>query len=247
MDRRELSRVLGRSVGARAHGSYALSIQQEEGMAPLRREIDMLVERFSASAEVKRAAKKGAERFAVKVMEDLGPTKAAIASVAQYFVALGRNLSEVSSCISLAHPTMDRLGDLIVEVYPELKGEIQVLVNGRDRPFRPYSNGIYRKLRIALFASDCNTLVELKHARLTQTGYDAKKVEPLGPSGFRVKTDERNFELFKIIEEARLSGKITAVSADPSALLRKYSVSKLPLTQRLLREGDRRRDSKEKS
>ncbi len=237
LDRRELSRVLGRSVGARAHGSYALSIQQEEGMAPLRREIDSLVERFNASAEVKRLAKHSAEKLAVKVMVDLGPTRAAIVSVAQFFIAQGRNFAEVSFCISLVHPAMDRLGDIIVEVYPEPTGEIRVLVDGRDRLFRSYSRGIYRKLRIPLFASDCNSLFEFRCARLTQTGYDAKKVEPVGPSEFRVKTDERNFELFKVIEEARLSGKIATGAADPSALLRRYSVSKLPLTQRLLREA----------
>jgi hypothetical protein len=237
LDRRELSKVLGRSVGARAHGSYALSIQQEEGMAPLRREIDSLVERFNASAEVKRLAKQSAEKLAVRLMENLGPTRAAIVSVSQFFIAQGRNLAEVSFCISLVHPAMDRLGDIIVEVYPEPTGEIRVLVDGRDRLFKSYSSGIYRKLRIPLFATDCNSLFELRKARLTQTGYDTKKVEPLGPSEFRVKTDERNFELFKVIEEARLSGKIAIGSADTGALLRRYSVSKLPLTQRLLREA----------
>jgi hypothetical protein len=236
LDRRELSRVLGRSVGARAHGSYALSIQQEAGMAPLRKEIDSLVERFNASAEVKRLAKHSAEKLAVKILEDLGPTRAAIVSVAHFFIANGRNLAEVSFCISQVHPAMDRLGDLLVEVYPEPAGEIRVLVDGRNRSFRSYSNGIYRRLRIPLFASDCNSLFELRNARLTQAGYDTKKVEPLGPSEFRVKKDERNFELFKVIEEARLSGKIATGAADTSAVLRRYSVSRLPLTQRLLRE-----------
>jgi len=168
LDRRELSRVLGRSVGARAHGSYALSFQQEEGMAPLRREIDSLVERFNASAEVKRTAKQSAEMFAIKVMEDLGPTKAAIASVAQFFIAQGRNFAEVNNRISLVHPSMDRLGDLLVEVYPEGASEIRLLVDGRSRPFKSYSNGIYRKLRIVLFASDCDSLFELRNARLTR-------------------------------------------------------------------------------
>ena len=237
LDRRELSKVLGRSVGVRAHGSYALSIQQEKGMAPLRREIDSLVERFKASAEVKRTAKQSAEKLAVKVMEDLGPTKAAIVSVAQFFIAQGRNFVEVSSCISLVHPAMNRLGDLWVEVHPESTGEIRVLVGGRDRPFKSYPNGIYRKLRIALFASDRRSLFELKNARLTQGNYNAKKLETLGPSKFRANADERSFQLFKILEEAKLSGKINAGSADTVALLRKYSVSKLPLTQRLLRES----------
>jgi hypothetical protein len=237
LDRRELSRVLGRSVGVRAHGSYALSIQQDEGMAPLRKEIESLVERFNASAEVKHTARQSAEKLAVKVMDDLGPTKAAIASVAQFFIEQGRNFAEVSSSISLVHPGMDRLGDLLVEVYPEPAGEVRVVVGGRNRPFKIYSNGIFRKLRIPHFASDRDSLFELRNARLTQAGYDAKKVEPLGPSGFRVKTDERNFQLFKIIEEAKLSGKVAPGTAGTSALLRKYSVSKLPLTQRLLREA----------
>jgi hypothetical protein len=237
LDRGELSRILGRSVGARAHGSYALSMQQEEGMAPLRRQIDLLVERFNASAEVKLVAKQSAERLAVKILQDLGPSKAAIASVAQVFIGQGRNLAEVSFCISMRHPAMERLRDLLVEVYPSCNDEIRVLVDGRNRPFKSYSSGIYRKLRISLFASDDNALVELRNGRLIQDGYDARRVEPLGPSEFRVKTDERSFGLFKVMEEARLSGKAALGAADPIALLRKYSVSKLPLTQRLLREA----------
>jgi hypothetical protein len=237
LDRRELSRVLGRKVGVRAHGSYALSIQQEEGMAPLRKEIELLVERFNASVEVKHAARQSAERLAVKVMDALGPTKAAIASVAQVFIGQGRNLVEVSSCISMVHPAMNRLRDLIVEVYPEPRGEIRVLVDCRERLFRSYSSGIYRKLRIPAFTSDGNARVELKNARLTHRGYDRKRIDPLGPSEFRMKIDETNFELFKVIKEARLSGYVTGGAVDPSALLRKYSVSKLPLTQRLLRDA----------
>ena len=206
-------------------------------MAPLRREIESLVERFNASAEVKRAAKQNAEKLVIKVMDDLGPTKAAIASVAQFFISQGRNFAEVSFCISQVHPAMDRLGDLLLEIYPETTGEIKLLVGGRNRPFKLYSNGIYRKLRIALFASDRNSLFELRNARLTQAGYDDKRVEPLGPSEFRVKADESNFELFKVIEEAAFSGKIATWGADRGALMRKYSLSKLPLTQRLLRDA----------
>jgi len=238
LDRRELSRVLGRSVGVRAHGSYVLSIQQEERMAPLRREIDSLVERFNASAEVKRLAKQSAEKLAAKVMDDLGPTKAAISSVAQFFIAQGWNLAEVNSCISLIHPAMDRLGDLLLEVRPEPTGDFVVLVGGRIRPFKVYPNGIYRKLRIPLFASDRDSIFELRGARLTQAGYDARKVEPLGPSEFSVKIDdEGNFELFKIVEEAKLSGKAAAAAAGTGAFLRRYSIYKLPLTRRLLREA----------
>src|SRR5579863_6142015 len=80
LGRGELSRVLGRPVGARAHGSYALSMQQDEGMAPLRRHIDRLVEQFNTSPQVKATVKQNAERLAVKIMREIGPTKAAIAS-----------------------------------------------------------------------------------------------------------------------------------------------------------------------
>jgi hypothetical protein len=237
LDRRELSRVLGRSVGVRAHGSYSLSMRQEERMAPLRKEIELLVERFSAPPEVKASVKQNAEHLAVKIMDDLGPTKAAIASVAQEFLRVGRNLVEVSTCISQVHPGMDRWKDLIVEVYPTPEGDLRVLVDGRERPFRSYSDGLYQKLRIPLFASDGGALVELKNARLTQRGYDAKRVEPLGPSEFQMGTGERNFELFKVLEEARLSGSVADSGADLSALFRKYSISKLPTTGRLLREA----------
>ena len=56
LERDELSRVLGRNVGARAHGSYALSMQQEQGMGPLRKQISLMVEQFNASPEAKAAA-----------------------------------------------------------------------------------------------------------------------------------------------------------------------------------------------
>jgi hypothetical protein len=210
---------------------------QEKGMAPLRKEIDLLVERFSATSEVKSSVKKNAEHLAVKIMDDVGPTKAAIASVAQEFLRVGRNLAEVSTCISQVYPGMDRWRDLIIEVYPTPEGDLRVLIDGRERPFRSYFDGLYLKLRIPLFASDCGALVELRNARLTQRGYDAKRVEPLGPSEFQIGTDERNFELFKVLEEARLSGGVADAGADLSAFFRKYSISKLPITGRLLREA----------
>jgi hypothetical protein len=237
LERDELSRVLGRNVGARAHGSYALSMQQEQGMGPLRKQIDLLVEQFNASPEAKAAAKRNAETLAVKVMDELGPTKAAMASVAQVFIAQGRNLREVSSCISMIHPAIDRLGDIIVEVRQETEDAIRVLVDGRERPYKSYSNGFYRGLRIPVFASDGNALVELQGATLTRKGYDPKRVEPKGPSELEIRADESNFELFKILEEARLSGRAAVAGTDQSAMLRKYTISKLRLTGRLLREA----------
>jgi hypothetical protein len=212
-------------------------MQQEERAARLRREIGQLVERFNASPEAKASAKRGAELLAVKVMEDLGTTKAAIASVAQVFIEQGRNIAEVSSHISSVHPDVDRLRDLAIEVRPEPSGDVQVFVGGRNRPFKSYCKEIYCRLRIPLFVSDGSALFELKNARLTQRGYDSDRVDLLGPSKFRVKTDERSFELFKIIEEARLSGRVPARGADLNAVPRKYSISKLPLTRRLLREA----------
>jgi len=237
LDRRELSRVLGRNVGVKAHGSYALSMQQEEGMGPLRKQIDLMVEQFNASPEAKAAAKQSAETLAVKVMDELGPTKAAIASVAQVFIAQGRNLREVSSCISMIHPPINRLSDVIVEVRQATEEDIRVLVDGRDRPYKSYSHGFYRRLRIPVFASDGKALLELKGATLTKKGYDPKRAEPKGPSEFEIRADESNFELFKILEEARLSGRAAVAGTDQSAMLRKYSISRLRLTGRLLREA----------
>jgi hypothetical protein len=224
-------------VGARAHGFYALSMQQEERLAPLRREIGQLVERFNASPETKASARRSAELLATRVVEELGTTKAAIASVAQVFIEQGRNFAEVSSNISSVHPAIDRLRDLVVEVSPEPPGDVQVLVGGRNRPFRSYRRELYQRLRIPLFVSDGSALFELRNARLTQGGYDSDRIDPLGPSRFRVKTDKRSFELFKVMEEARLSGKVSAGGADLNAVLRKYSISKLPLTRLLLREA----------
>jgi hypothetical protein len=195
------------------------------------------VEQFNASPEAKAAAKQNAETLAVKVMGELGPTKAAIASVALVFIAQGRNLREVSSCISMVHPSIDRLSDIIVEVRQETEDDIRALVDGRDRSFKSYSHGFYRRLRIPVFASDGNALIELRGATLTRKGYDPKRAEPKGPSELEVRADESNFELFKILEEARLSGRAGVAGTDQGAMLRKYSISKLRLTERLLREA----------
>lgn len=234
--RDELSKVLGRPVGARAHGSYALSMQQGEGMAPLRKQIELLVEQFNTSPAVKATVKQNAERQAVKLVREIGPTKAAIASVAQEFLRQGRNLAEVSATIGNLHPKIDRLKDLVLEVYPSAEGQIRVVVEGRDQPFLCYAEGFYRKLRIPLFVSDSGALVQLKGAVLTRNGYDSKRVRPLGTSEFEVRTSERSFELFKLLEGAKLSGGLVLGANDPKTLARKYSISKLPLTEELLRQ-----------
>jgi len=237
LDRRELSRVLGRNVGTRAHGSYALSIQQEEGMAPLRREIDRLAERFEAASEAKATVEKNAERLAVGIMDELGPTKAAIACVAQEFLRLGRSMADVSTHIAEVHPGIDRLKDLVVEVHQKHGSDVRVVVNGRPRPHSSHSAGLFRRLRIPLFASDCGALVELKGARLTKNGYDARMVQPHGPTQFIIKTTDNSFELFKVLEKARLAGGLGERNAGVTTALRKYSVSKLPLTVTLLRDA----------
>jgi hypothetical protein len=237
LDKSELSRVLRRGVGDRAHGSYSLSMQQAEGMAHLREEIGSMVEQFNASQQTKNSVKQSSERNAVKLLPELGPTKAAIASVAQEFLRLGRNAVEVSSCLSRVHPWVGHLSDLVVEVYPTPPGEVGVLVNGRERTFKSYTRGLYRKLRIQLFVEDGGATVLLKNAQLTRYGYDGKRVKPLSPSRFLISAGDRNFELFKLLEEAKLSGELVGNDVDQRTMLRKYSVSKLPLTERLLRES----------
>jgi hypothetical protein len=237
LERHELSRVLGRNVGARAHGSYALSMQQEEGMAPLRREIERLVGRFEAPPEVKATVGKNAERLALGIMEELGPTKAAVASVAQEFLRLGRSMADVSSHIAEVHPGIDRLKDLVVEVSPKEGGDLRVLVNGRLRPHSNHSAGLFRRLRIPLFASDCGGLVQLRDASLTRGGYDARRVRPRGPTELIIKANDASFELFKVLEKARLAGGLGERNSGVTTALRKYSISKLPLTVTLLREA----------
>ena len=235
LERRELSRVLGRSVGARAHGSYSLSMQQKPGMAPLRREIDLLVEQFSASPELKASVKQGAEKLAVKIMDEFGPIRAAIASVSQEFLRRGRSMAEVSSRIARVHPGMDRLKDLVMEVRPS-RGpeEVRVLVDGMERPFTFTGRSLYLRLRVPLFASDDGRLLELKGAELTVRGRHPKRLSRLGSSEFQVKADE-SFELFKVLAEARLAG-LPVDGGNPVAPL-KYSIPKLPLTDLLLRES----------
>ena len=232
----ELSRVLRRNVGERAHGAYALSLQQGEGMAPLRKEIESLVEQFNASPEAKNSVKQRAERNAVKLVSWLGPTKAAIASVAQEFLRLGRNAIEVSSCISRVHPWVGQLSDLVIEVLPTApSSDLTVTVGGRRRAFKSLSGGLYRTLRIPLFTGDSNATVRMEGASLTRGGYDGKRMRLLTPSSFVLALDERNFELFKVLKAARLSGELANGDPDTKALLRKYSISKLPLTEELLR------------
>ena len=93
--------------------------------------------------------KQSSERNAVKLLAELGPTKAAIASVAQEFLNRGRNMAEVSFCISRVHERVGRLGGLVVRVYvPDERAEPDVLVNSRRREFVSYSDGLYRRLRI---------------------------------------------------------------------------------------------------
>ncbi len=236
LDRRQLSKVLGRSVGSRAHGSYALSMQQGERMAPVRKEIESLVEQFNASPEVKNSVKHSSERLALRLLDELGPTEAAIASVSQEFVKLGRNLLEVNLCISRLHPRMGQLKDLVVEVYP-LTSEVKVFVDGRERTFKSHANGLYKKLRIPVGIEDGNAKVELRNANLTRQGYDSRRVRPLDQSSFVLVLDETNFELFKVLKEARLSGRLLGDEPDRRMVLRKYSIAKLPLTERILREN----------
>jgi hypothetical protein len=66
--------------------------------------------------------------------------------------------------------------------------------------------------------------------------YPAKRMGAVGPR-FILVLPERTFELFKILEEAKLSGAIPAgeLVIDPISAVRKYSVAKLPFTERLLR------------
>lgn len=238
MSRRELSGLLDRSAGERTYGSLVLSMQQEEGMAPLRKEIDLLVEQFSASPEMKASVKQSAERLAVKVMGDIGPTKAAIASVAQEFLRQGRSMAEVSSTIARIHSGMDRVKDAIVEVGPLQSIEnVVVLVDGSRRPFSSEKLGLHHRLRIPIFASDDGRLLEFTGTSVTKSGYDSKRLtRGASWSEFTISVDERNFELFKVLKEARLAG-LPGSAADLSASFRKFSISKLPLTEQLLKES----------
>lgn len=236
LGRSELSKILGRRVGVRAYGSYSLSMQQGEGMARLRKEIGMLVEQFNASPEVKAAVKQNADQLSIKIVGDLGPTKAAIVSVANEFIARGKSLLEIGLCVSKVHPKIGRVRDLVIEVYPT-STKVGVLVDGKERGFKSYGEGLYRKLRIPLFVGDGSATVELENARLTSEGYDAKRINPLGASKFLLKIEERSFELFKVLTKARLSGATEDAEVKVPAMFKRYPISKLPLTERLLKEA----------
>jgi hypothetical protein len=237
LDKGELSRVLGRGIGDRALGAYSLSLQQAETMAHLRDEIDALVERSNASPEAKNSVKRSSERRAVKLLPHLGPTKAAIASVAQEFLGLGRSISEVSLFVARVHPRMASLTSLVLGVYVPDGTDVEVLVNGRKRDFKCYSQGLYRRLRIPVYCWDAGATVEMRNALLCRGEYPAKRMRLTGLSKFMLVLPERTFQLFKVLEEAKLSGVISeAELADSVRFSRKYSIARLPFTERFLRE-----------
>ena len=181
LEKSELSRVLRRSVGRRAHGAYSLSLQQAEGMAHLREQIESMVEQFNASPQTKNSVKMSSERNAVKLLPHLGPTKAAIASVAQEFLSLGRSVGEASLYISKVHPRVGRLSSLVIEVYVPDGGTVEVLVNGRRREFKSQSEGLYRRLRIPVYCWDEGAVLELSNAVLCAGRYPAKRMRVVGP------------------------------------------------------------------
>jgi hypothetical protein len=147
-------------------------------------------------------------------------------------------MAEVSSCVAKVHAGMDQLKDLVLEVKPsEGAKDIRVLVDGKERPFSSFGSGIYLKLRVPLFASDDGKLLELKGAAVTKEGYDQKRMDRLASwAEFEVRVEERNFELFKVLKEARLAG-LPGGREDLSVSFRKYSISKLPLTELLLKKS----------
>jgi hypothetical protein len=239
LEQAELAKIFGKGVGKRAHGLYSLSMQQAEGMSHLRDQIGSLVEQFNASPQIKNSVKQASERNAVKLVPELGPTKAAIASVAQEFLSLGRNFSEVSSSIAKVHARVGRLSSLVLEVYaPDETSAVVVLVNGRGREVKSYPEGLYRRLRIPVYCWDDSAVVELRNASLCEDGYPAKRMRVLGPSKFSLVLPERTFQLFKILKKAKLSDATAPgeTAIDPVNVARKYSVARLQFTGRFLRE-----------
>ena len=230
----------GCSGGTWAPGRTGLTpfpCSRKRGWLPFGERSTCLVERFEAPPEVRATVEKNAERLALGIMDELGPTKAAIASVAQEFLRLGRSMADVSSHIAEVHPGIDSLKDLVIEVNPRHGGDIRVLVNGRVRPHSSHSAGLFRRLRIPLFASDCGGLVQFRDASLTRDGYDARRVQPRGPTQLVIKANDTSFELFKVLEKARLAGGLGERNNGVTTALRKYSITKLPLTDTLLREA----------
>jgi len=237
LDKGELSRVLGRGIGDRALGAYSLSLQQAETMAHLRDEIDALVEQSNASPEAKNSVKRSSERRAVKLLPHLGPTKAAIASVTQEFLGLGRSISEVSLFVARVHPRIASLSSLVLGVYVPDGTDVEVLVNGRKRDFKCYSEGLYRRLRIPVYCWDAAATAEMRNALLCRGEYPAKRMRLMGPSKFVLVLPERTFQLFKVLEEAKLSGVISEAEQEETLRFsRKYSIARLPFTERFLRE-----------
>ena len=238
LEKAELSKVLKRSVGERAHGAYALSFQQEEGMSHLREEIDSLVEQFNASPQVKNSVKQNSQRNAIKLSPHLGPTNAAIAAVAQEFLSLGRDIGEVSLFIARVHPRIGRLSSLVLEVLANEGRAVGVLVSGQVRDHKSYSEGLYLRLRIPIYCWDEGAVVELTNAILCKGMYPEERVKLIGPSKFVLVLPEKTFQLFKILEEAKLSGAISVNEqpVDPLKVARKYSIAKLAFTERFLRE-----------
>ena len=175
-----------------------------------------------------------------RLSKELGPTKAAIASVAQEFLNRGRTMAEVSFCISKFHPRVGRVAGLVVRVYvADESVEPGVLVNSRRRDFLSYSDGLYRRLRVPVYCWDGGALIELRNTVLCRRGNPEKRMRVQGPSRFTLILPEKMFQLFKILEEAKLSGAVSSselVVVDPMHIARKYSIPRLPFTEKFLRE-----------
>jgi len=148
-------------------------------------------------------------------------------------------MTEVSLFIARVHPRVGRIGSLVLTAYPQDEAKVvEVLVNSRLREFKSYSDGLYLKLRISLYCWDNGAMVELRNAVLCKRGYPTKKTMLRGPSNFVLVLPERTFQLFKILEKAKLLGvqQTSGHSVDPNTVARKYSIAKLPFTERFLRE-----------
>jgi len=148
-------------------------------------------------------------------------------------------MAEVSFFVARRHPRVGRIGSLLLTAYaPDEAGAPDVLVNSRHRDFKSYPDGLYLRLRVPIYCWDSGAVVELRNAVLCRRGYPSKNTRLYGPSRFALVIPERTFQLFKILEEAKLSGTMqnSESGIDPATVARKYSVAKLTFTERFLRE-----------
>lgn len=234
------------SPGAR-ETNFLNSMLQDQRQVQIHKRVERLVTLFNVSREVQARIAAKAEVQGKRLSKDgrLSLDKAVIVAVANEFLNLHTSFREVSRCIAAVYPAIGELSDLAVDVRTADPEAVTVLVNGAERKFKKLRLGgrrgreVYR-LAIPVYVFDNHANVELRNAvflpNFADEHFNARRAEEVNQQVLTLKVDERNYKLFKLLKEARLEAGLTNGEKDVRMLLRRYSISKLPLTSLIMSE-----------